>query len=392
MEAIFWTSVGIIVYTYIGYGVITAFLALIEAHNHGVLRSDELPETTLIVAAYNEEDIIEEKIKNTLALEYPQDKLKLVFVTDGSSDRTPDIVAKYPQITLYHQNSREGKIAAINRIMKHIKTPFTIFSDANVMINPKGVCHLMKRFKEENTAAVSGEKVVMSEKEDGASSSGEGFYWKYESYLKKCDAKWNTLVGSAGELFAMRTKLYKPVASDTLIEDFVMTMDLAAQGYHIAYAPDAIAMETGSLNIEEETKRKVRISAGGIQAVLRLKHLLNPFKYGALTFQYISHRALRWTLAPVALITALISGIFTAFNSEVFFVLFIAQAAFYALALVGYSIRNKSTKYKITYIPYYFIYMHYCVILGWFQYFNGNQKVTWDKAKRAHSLSVKEGQ
>jgi cellulose synthase/poly-beta-1,6-N-acetylglucosamine synthase-like glycosyltransferase len=234
--------------------------------------------------------------------------------------------------------------------------------------------------------AVSGEKTVLSKEEDGASSSGEGFYWKYESFLKRKDAEWNTLVGSAGELFAIRTHLYENIDTNTLIEDFVMTMKLSAKGYKVAYEPQALAMETGSANIEEETKRKVRISAGGIQAVIMLLPLLNFFKYGKLTFQYISHRALRWTLMPLALVGAFTSIFFLTPQGWPYDLIMRLELIFAILALAGYAMRNGETKIKALYIPYYFIYMHYCVVLGWIKYFRGKQQVTWDKAKRATPL------
>ena len=160
----------------------------------------------------------------------------------------------------------------------------------------------------------------------------------------------------------------------------------ATKGYKIDFAHDPIATETGSLNIQEETKRKIRISAGGTQAVIKLLHLLNPFKYGKLAFQYISHRALRWTLTPIAIVTTFIANMTLAFSSQTFFLLFIAQLAFYLLAALGYMLKDRPTKFKLTYIPYYFIYMHYYVVLGWIKYFSGKQKVTWDKAKRASGL------
>lgn len=384
MEALFWISVSIVLYVFVGYGVIiTLFAKFKKAKALPTLSEEELPEVTLLVAAYNEEEIIEDKIQNMLKLDYPKGKLKFKMVTDGSTDQTNEIIARYPELELLFSPQRAGKIAAVNRVMPLIDTPITLFSDANVMMNVDGVKLLMNHFQETKVAAVSGEKTVLSQSEDGASSSGEGFYWKYESFLKKKDAEWNTLVGSAGELFAIRTGLYEPIDTNTLIEDFVMTMSLAAQGYKVAYEPKALAFESGSSNMEEETKRKVRISAGGIQAVIKLFPLLNFFKYGKLTFQYVSHRALRWTLMPLALAGSLIIPLILAGNSPVYALLGLGSILMMLAALAGYIVRNRSTKIKVLYIPYYFIYMHYCVVLGWFKYFSGNQKVTWEKAKRS---------
>ena len=388
MEIFYWICVFIIFYVFIGYGITISLLAKFKVKKTiEDLADEDLPEVTFLVAAYNEEEIIEEKILNTLNLNYPKNKLKLKVVTDGSNDNTNKIVSQFSEVELCYEPKRAGKIAAVNRVMPSVDSPITIFSDANVMINKDGLKKMIQHFQNNLVAAVSGEKTVMSKEEDGASSSGEGFYWKYESYLKKKDAEWNTLVGSAGELFGIRTHLYEPIDTNTLIEDFVLTMKLSAKGYKVAYEPAALAMESGSANIEEETKRKVRISAGGIQAVIMLLPLLNFFKYGKLSFQYISHRALRWTLMPLALIGAFVSVFFLAAQGWPYDVLMRIELIFALLALAGYAMRNGETKIKVLFIPYYFLYMHYCVVLGWIKYFRGKQQVTWENSKRA-SLSV----
>ena len=386
MELLFWISVFVVFYHFIGYGLLLTVLVKLKKKKPQWpnLEDEDLPNVTLLVAAYNEEEIIEDKIKNSLALNYPKDKLQIAFVTDGSSDGTNNIIQKYPQTKLFFEAPRKGKISAVNRVMPLINTPYTVFTDANVMINADGLRKMINQFQDLRVAAVSGEKTILKQEEDSASGTGEGFYWKYESFLKRKDAEYNTMVGSAGELFAIRTHLYQPIDKNTLIEDFVMTMQLAAQGYKVAYEPGAIAMETSSATMQEEQKRKVRISAGGIQAVIKLLPLLNFFKYGRLTFQYVSHRALRWTLLPFALVGAYISAILLAQESWFFDLAFRLQTIFYLLAMVGYVLREAKTKAKALHIPYYFVFMHICVVLGWIRYFKGNQKVTWDKAKRAN--------
>lgn len=179
------------------------------------------------------------------------------MVTDGSSDDSVKVLAKFDEVTIHHRDERKGKIAAVNRVMPTIASLVTVFSDANVLLNPQAIRELVKHFQRPEVAAVSGEKKVLSLKKDTASASGEGFYWKYESYLKRKDAEWNTLVGSAGELFAIRTDLYDAPETNTLIEDFVLTVKLAIQGHVVAYEPNAIASETASANMEEEYKRRV---------------------------------------------------------------------------------------------------------------------------------------
>ncbi len=384
METLFWISTFTILYSFAGYGILITLLNKWKKKKstNTAFSEEDWPEVTLLIAAYNEAEIIRQKIANCEKIDYPKDRLKVLFVTDGSTDQTNDIIKQYNSVSFSFSPERKGKIAAVNRIMRYITSPITVFSDANVMMNPGAIKALVQPFESNLMGAVSGEKIVLSETEDNASASGEGFYWKYESFLKKQDAEWNTLVGSAGELFAIRTRLFVPTEENTLIEDFVMTMRIAADGYKVGYEPSAMATETASANIAEETKRKVRISAGGMQAVIKLVKLLNVFKYGKLTFQYVSHRALRWTLMPLALIGAFASTLWLADTHWFYNLAFRAQSIFYLLAFFGYVIRDQKTSYKLLHIPYYFVYMHICVVKGWIKYFKGNQKVTWDKSER----------
>ncbi|MGK7396853.1 MAG: glycosyltransferase family 2 protein [Candidatus Cyclobacteriaceae bacterium M3_2C_046] len=386
---IFWSSLFLIVYTYIGYGFVLLLLVklkrwLKKTKYHHFFSQDELPPVTLIVAAYNEVDFIEEKIKNTLELEYPDHKLQFIFVTDGSDDGTPDLVEKFPQIKLCHQPQRQGKIAAVDRVMPQVKTPIVVFTDANTFLNADAIIKLVRHYKNPDVGAVAGEKRVMIQDKDQASGAGEGFYWKYESTLKKWDSELHSVVGAAGELFSIRTALFQKIPSDTLIEDFYLTLSIAGKGYKVRYEPDACASEGPSASVKEELKRKIRIATGGIQAIIRLKKLLNPFKYGILSFQYISHRVLRWTIAPVALILVLISNIILAGKGFIFYqVLLALQATFYLFAFFGGRLASTKVKIKILFIPYYFFIMNYAVYRGFWRYFKGNQSVLWERAKRS---------
>ena len=221
---------------------------------------------------------------------------------------------------------------------------------------------------------------------DAANSAGEGFYWKYESTLKRWDSEFHSVVGAAGELFSIRTELYESVPSNTVIEDFVMTLQIAMDGYKVVYEPDAYAVEGSSASVQEELKRKIRIAAGGFQAIQRLSPLLNIFKYGWLSFQYISHRVLRWTITPLALILTFITNIPLALNSEpIFKWLMIGQILFYTLAFIGYLLEKRQLKMKAFFIPYYFCVMNYAVIRGFGRFMKGSQSVVWEKAKRVEA-------
>ena len=385
---LFWSSLLLVVYTYIGYGILLRLLLGIKRlFNKPALplgfAANNMPAVTLLVAAYNEADCIVQKIENSLALDYPANRLKLLFVTDGSTDETPDIISRYTQIQLLHTAARSGKIAAVHRSMAYVTTPYVVFTDANTLLNPDAIQQMIRHYSNPKVGAVAGEKRVQSEAADSASGAGEGFYWRYESALKKWDSELYSVVGAAGELFSIRTDLYESVPPDTIIEDFYMTLRIAQRGYRVIYEPLACATELPSASSGEELKRKIRIAAGGWQAISRLLPLLNVFKYGTLSFQYISHRVLRWTITPLALVLTFLLNIPLAyFVGSIYTWLFIAQIIFYTLAFMGYLLEQKKVKIKVFFIPFYFVMMNYAVFAGFVRYLGGKQSVVWEKAKR----------
>ncbi|MEM7483897.1 MAG: glycosyltransferase family 2 protein [Bacteroidota bacterium] len=392
LKVFFWVSLLIVFYAYLGYGILL-FIIIKLRRAFGLSKKferndDYEPEVTLFVTAFNEKDFLDQKIKNSKSLNYPQDKVTQIWVTDGSDDGTPDLLKKYDGVEVYHKDGRAGKIAAMNRGVKFVKTPIVIFSDANTDLGKDSIQEIVRLFRNPKVGCVSGEKRIYSKDADSAAGAGEGLYWKYESQLKKWDAELYSVVGAAGELFAIRTALWQEVETDTLLDDFMISLRVAMSGYTIQYNPEAYAIETASANVKEELKRKVRISAGGIQSVVRLRALLNFFKYGTLSFQYISHRVLRWTLSPLLLFLIIPTNFVLAQNEGLlsfglFSTLFWGQVLFYAAALIGWFLENRQIRLKVLFIPYYFFIMNLSVFLGFGRYIKGNQSVNWERAKRS---------
>jgi biofilm PGA synthesis N-glycosyltransferase PgaC len=384
IQYIFWVFFLTLFYTYIGYGILLFFLVKIKLFftEKQSLSVNSLPSITLLVSAYNEERHITEKINNSLGLDYPKDKIQFLFVTDGSMDNTPEIVSRYKQIQLMHQPQRQGKIMAVQRAMSEVTGEIVVFTDTNSLLNKEALKNIVRHFVNEKVGVVSGEKRILYRKADEAAGAGEGFYWKYESKLKKWDDELYSVMGAAGELFAIRTDLYEPVPKDSLIEDFYMSFKIVEKGYKIAYEPNAYAMEEPSASVKEELKRKVRIAAGGIQSIVRLKELLNPFKYGVITFQYISHRVLRWTLAPLALPVIFFFNIMLWDHGLLYQAILVNQIFFYISALLGFFLEKKKIRLKLLFIPYYFCMMNYAVYAGFMRYIRGSQSVLWEKAAR----------
>jgi cellulose synthase/poly-beta-1,6-N-acetylglucosamine synthase-like glycosyltransferase len=389
----------LIFYTYLGYGLVLAALVWIRRLAFGRrpipdenAPDEDWPHVSLVVAAYNEADWIGNKLRNHVELDYPAGKLHHVVITDGSDDATADIARAmaidHPEIEVYHKPERQGKIAAVQRVLPQLDTPIIVFTDANTLLNRESIRRIVRHYRDPKVGAVAGEKRVHMSDKDAAHAAGEGIYWQYESLLKHLDSELYSVVGAAGELFSIRSSCYRHIPRDTIIEDFVLTLSIAHDGYRVVYEPEAYAVEGPSANVPEELKRKIRIAAGGLQAIGRLRGLFNVFRHGVLSFQYVSHRVLRWTITPLALLAVLVLNIIllqtsTALPQALYGVVLVGQALFYVLALVGWYLESRHLKVKAFFVPYYFLVMNYAVYAGCWRMLKGNQTVVWEKAQRS---------
>jgi len=386
----FWFSLAVLFYCYLGYGIFVLFLTslknLFVYRKKKILTQASVP-VTIVVTAYNEETVLEQKIKNTLAIDYPASLLQVIFVTDGSSDDSAQLFNQYPFIRRLHQPERKGKYAAIKRAMQNVQTPVVIFSDANTLLNKDCIQHIVLHYNDEKVGGVAGEKKIIKSQEISAAGEAERMYWKYESFMKKLDAGLNTVTGAAGELFSIRTALFKALDDDVILDDFVISMQVCLQGYKIAYEPGAFAAELPSASLAEEEKRKVRISAGAYQSVGYLKECLNIFKYPLLAFQFMSRRLLRWIFGPPMLFVLFLTNIlivfrYTGTDINLYNLFLYAQAGFYFLALTGWIMARSGKKTGILTIPFYFIFMNYCLVKGFIKFIKGRQSVLWEKSHR----------
>jgi biofilm PGA synthesis N-glycosyltransferase PgaC len=394
----------LVFYNYAGYAIIACFFNAFKrpAKNtpprafpdtsSPAENSEFFPTVSFIVAAFNEEDFIGQKIINSLEQDYPAEKIEYIFVTDGSSDKTPEIILRFPGLVLLHDNERRGKSAALNRAVLSAKHDILIFSDANTILNKEAVKNIARHYRDKRTGGVAGEKkIIPATGNTDEVGAGEGLYWKYESFLKKVDSAFWSVVGAAGELFSLRRELYEPVADNVILDDFIISLKVAEKGYRIIYEPGAYAMELPSFSLKDEHKRKIRIAAGGFQSIGMLRSLLRFWKQPRLSFLYISHRVLRWTLSPLCLVLALISNLVLVLISDrpLFLVLFLAQALFYTLSFLA-TIPSLKSRFKILKLPYYFVFMNISVIQGFFRFLSGNQSSAWEKARRSLPALVKE--
>lgn len=373
-------SLLVIAYAYFGYGALIWLLARFVGKAPHL--SDDLPTVSVVIAAYNEAPIIGARIENLLALDYPPDRLELLLVTDGCTDGTEHVVLSLaqrdPRVRLLFRGVRSGKVNAMNAAIPQAKGEIIVGSDANCFFRPDCLRRLVRHFGDPRVALVAGEKHI--HQGAGTVSLGEGLYWRYESWLKTLDSKVSTTLGATGEVFALRKALFEPMPSDAIIEDFMLSMGLVQQGYRVVYEPGAIATEDASASFADEFKRKVRIVAGGWQAVVRMWPLLLPTR-GLIWFQYVSHRVLRWVVVPVLLPVALVANVVLAMHGR-YQGLLALQVGLYAAALCGYLLQRKGIRWKVFYVPFYFAFLNVAALFGAFRYLTGRQPVTWEKARR----------
>jgi cellulose synthase/poly-beta-1,6-N-acetylglucosamine synthase-like glycosyltransferase len=380
VEIVFWIALAIIFYTYFGYSLI---LNLLPPRKRMKASQDNFLPVSIIIPVYNEEATIEKKIQNCYSLNYPPDLLSIIVVNDGSTDNTADLLKQFTNITVIHHSERMGKTAALNTAMASVNTDYVVFTDASAFLNTDAVRNFMQHYADDKVGGVSGEKKIPSTDTNSVVSRGESLYWQYESFLKRADSRFYSVVGADGALFSIKTKLFKPLAREVILDDFFISVHICTEGYDFVYEPSAYVLETASVSLQEEKKRKVRISAGCFQALAHFKQLLNPFNNFKLFTVYLSHRVLRWTACPILIpLIFLLNIVLLASDNPIYIGFFILQCVFYLLAIAGLGIISKEIRSKTLLIPSYFLFMNLSLYHGFIRYIKGNQPVTWEKTRR----------
>ncbi len=389
---LFWISIGSIFYTYFGYPILIFFLAKL-IHKSETYQSWQ-PPVTLLIAAYNEESVIEDKIKNSLAVDYPKDLYQVLIVTDGSEDKTPEIAKRYSDsgVETLHQTERRGKMAAINRALPHARGEIIVFSDANNYYLVDTIRNLIRPFGNPDVGAVTGAKVISQG--DGSLGASEGLYWKYESFIKKQESCSGSCTSAAGEVLAIRKSLYSPPPNNVINDDFFIAMQIIRNGFRLVYAPQAKSIERVSLSAEDEITRRTRINAGRFQAIAMAKQIL-PFNRPLLVWQVLSHKFLR-PLVPFGMIGALVFNLLAVLfppgnhgllilSKPYSLILLGLQALFYAFAWIGGKFRNHGTQNKLLrlfYLPTFLTNSNLAALMGFFRFLRGGQSHLWERIQR----------
>ena len=382
MELIFALSVGLIAYSYLGYPVLLRIAAKLFAKatpTYQPVAAENLPHVAVIIAAYNEEQDIKARVENLLAQDYPSDKLSILIGSDGSTDGTNEILSSFddPRFHAHLFEQNRGKASVLNNLVELTEQPIMIFSDANTHFETDAIKRLVSHFQDSKVGTVCGELNLYSSDEN---DNKDNAYWRYEQFLKENEGKLDALLGANGAIYALRKELYQPIPSNTIVDDFLIVMNVAKAKYRIVYDKAALAHEEVAPSIAEETKRRVRIGTGNYQAFCNLFWALNPL-IGWRFFSYVSHKVLRW-FTPHFMVIALFSNILLLGNPIYNGFLAIQLLAYY-LAYWGKKESDLGNRIPVV-VAFltFFVSMNAALLKGFYRFSFKNVQGTWQRTSR----------
>jgi len=381
LELAFWSLLALIAYVYAGYPLLLSLVGLLGGRR-AVRSGERSPSVTLIISAYNEADVIARKLANSLALDYPQQQLEVLVVSDCSSDGTDDIVRRCgdSRVRLLRMAERGGKTLGLNAAVEQASGEILVFSDANAMYRPNAVRALVRNFSDERVGAVVGESTY-AEAEGGADKD-ESLYWRYEVMIKRLESAIGSVVGGDGAIYAIRKSLYRPMRADAL-SDFVNPLQIVQSGHRCIYEPQALSVEKAAGDFDREFRRKVRIVNRAWRAMMSMKTLLNPLRFGFFSIQILSHKLLRWCV-PLFLLACFAANAALLWSGSWYVLLFGLQLLLYALALLGHLLRARRNLPRLIAVPYYFVIVNLASARGILESYLGKTYTTWTTARAAN--------
>jgi cellulose synthase/poly-beta-1,6-N-acetylglucosamine synthase-like glycosyltransferase len=384
----FWLSLGLVIYVYAGYPVLLLIVGLIKEalpRRPARPRVARLPRVSLIISAYNEEDVIREKIFNSLSLDYPRDRLEIIVASDGSTDRTAAIATEYAAkgVHVRHFPGRRGKNATLNDVVPNARGEIIVFTDANGKYQRDALATLVRHFSDPQVGCVCGELIYLSA-DDNVVAKGYNLYWRYDQQLKRLESRLACLLGANGSIFAIRKGLYRPLLG-SVSNDMVLPIQIAARGYHVVYEPAAISREAGSQDAPEELGRRSRIVGRGILGVRAV--LPDVIRGGRvlLLWELLSRKFLRYC-TPMFLVTLALSNLFL--RTGVYRWALGAQALFYGLALVSFGLRRLGMRLPGLSLPHYFVLGNIAAAIGWWKVVAGRELTKWETVARTYDAQI----
>ncbi len=384
---IFCTILGLLmvpVYCYIIYPLLLAVLPRGRYADPPMPQPGEpQPMVSVIIAAFNEDQHIAQRIQNCLGSSYPADRLEVLVGSDGSDDETNKILSSFkdPRVRAFPFTERRGKVSVLNDLAREATGEILVFSDANTAFNDDNIACLVQRFNAREVACVCG-KLVFVDPETGTPPNNEGAYWKLETFLKTAEGSRGALLGANGANFAIRASYFIECPINTLVEDFLMPMLVLKQGGKVVYAPEALATEDSAPSTKDEFRRRVRIGAGAFQSLTQLWPLLSPSR-GFAAFAFFSHKVLRWLTPFLVLGAFLITLTMSFLCGGIFWGALLLQLGLLGLIVIGWFAEKFRLRIGLLGLPFYFFSMNAALFVGFFRWVGSAQKVTWTRTPRA---------
>ena len=377
-QVIFWLSVGLLAYVYAGYPLVVYLAARIIAKP--LRRGDVEPTVTVLITAFNEEGSIREKIENTLAIEYPREKLEILVASDGSTDRTDDIVRELAGrgVKLFRQEGRLGKTVTQNNAVAQSTGEIILFSDATTEYSPDVLRRVLPAFADETVGCVAGRLIYVDSGETNV-GAGAKSYWGYETFIKSAEGDACSLIGASGCLYAVRRQAYRPMYAEAC-SDFLICTELYRQGLRSVFEPDAVCFEHTNSKTDDEFRMRVRVISQTFTDLWRNADMMNPFKSGFYAVQLISHKVLRYAV-PFLLLAVFAASAVLAMSSTIYLLAFTAQCVFYVLALGGWLVERAGRRVRLLVIPLYFVLANLASVIAFVKFVRGERVVTWEPVR-----------
>ncbi len=390
MKILFWVMISLVFYCYLGYPLL---LILVSKYvKKTIKKGNKFPTVTIIISVCNEEKTIEHRLRNLFSLDYPREKLKIIIGSDGSTDRTNEIVRSFDdsRIFLIEKSQRRGKIATLNTIVPHADSEILVFADARQFFSIDALRELVSNFSNPKVGCVSGELVFS--KQDGATGKGINLYWEYEKFIRSKESQIHSMLGATGAIYAIRRELYTPAPENTVLDDVFIPLKIIEKGYRAIFDEKARAYDEVADNPGEEYRRKVRTLSGNYQIFGMFAHMFNPFQ-SPIAIQMFSHKFLR-VLIPFFMMATFIINLML-IHDPLFRIIITLQVVFYFMATLGLLLRYQKQGVgkvilKVCYIPYVFCLLNFSAFVGFLRFITSKQEVTWEKARGETHFHLKE--
>lgn len=375
MKVLFWVSLLFVIYTYIGYPFVLWVWAGLR--NKKINKKYIEPSVSIIIAAFNEEKFIDRKLNNCLELDYPKDKLEIIVVSDGSDDKTHEILREFQNqgVQFFSYPERRGKPTALNLGVSKSKGEILLFTDARQILDTNAIKELVANFNDPVVGSASGELVLISEGKN-MTSEGMGIYWKVEKWMRDKESQIHSMLGATGAIYALRKSLYTPIPSETILDDMLIPLKGVLKGYRAVFDRDSKAFDAATIDLKEESKRKVRTLNGNFQLLKLEPRLLNPFS-NPVFFQFISHKIFR-LFVVFATVLSFFSNLFL---SETFYrITLIGQFLFYLCAIFAKWAPENNLGYVMI-VAKIIVEMNFAALRGLYRFIFKSQSSVWEKAK-----------